>query len=133
MMDLENGKYECKGCDIDITTGGSMFAIGTSVSHEWNNGQIAMIVGGYVRKLYVATDENARVIPTDIHNVIAHYLSAQELLHFIAGGKLHFAISIKDILLTRLDWRKLYFLRQQRADAVARSPSGNENGFEQCE
>ena len=101
VMDLKSGTFEFQRCDIDIFS--AFPFIRYAISCKWNATETATMIGGYIRETYESKNENGRIIPTEIHNVIADYLSVQELLHVINFDKEHFALSIDDILLARLD------------------------------
>ena len=100
-MDLKRGTFQFQRCNIDIFA--AFPFIRYAVSCKWNVKETATMIGGYIREQYVSKNENGRIMPTEIHNVIADYLSVQEHLHAISFDKEHFALSIDDILLARLD------------------------------
>ena len=100
VMDLLSRKWQFRRCGIDLLTRGTSYF---AVSRKWNDAEVALIVDGFLRELHLSHNENARVLPVDIHNVIANYISIPEELHYIGKG-VHFAISIEDILLERLDY-----------------------------
>ena len=101
VMDLKSGTFQFRRCDIDIFS--AFPFIRYAISCKWNAVETTTMIGGYIRETYESKNENGRIIPTEMHNVIADYLSVQELLHVINFDKEHFALSIDDILLSRLD------------------------------
>ena len=119
VMDLLNGKYQFRGCDIVIDKGGhdepkynhhqyygirgnrDKPELSYGVSCKWNDGEISIIVGGYLRKMYESTQQNGCIVPEVVHNIIVAYIPEQEMLHCSSKrGEEHFAISIDDILLS---------------------------------
>ena len=100
VMDVLNGKYELQECDIMIDREGRApdeFSYG--VSCKWIDEEIGVIVGGYIREMYVSECQNGHMVPEVVYNVIADYLDHPELLHCTMWLEEHFAISIDDILL----------------------------------
>ena len=101
VMDLKSGQWKFRRCGVDIARDDwHHFA----ASRKWYEAEIA--ISGYIRELYVSKDKNVLIIPMEIQNVIGNYFGVQEFVHFIggcqeAGG--HFAISVDDILLSRMD------------------------------
>ena len=100
VMDLKSSKWQFRRCDMDILIRGSCHF---AVSCTWNHAEVALTVDGYFRELHLSQNEITCVLPGEVHNVIANYISTQELLHYIGKG-VHFALSIEDILLERLDY-----------------------------
>ena len=94
VMALQSRDWQFRRCDIDILYNDCCYF---AVSCKWNLEEIAVIVDGYFRERHLSHNENVRVLPVEMHNVIINYISIQELLHYIGKG-VHFAISFRDIL-----------------------------------